>query len=104
MEGIFVRRGSQSHLPDQVRSSASWRSAWTAWPSSSLASSSRRVRAGPAICAADARKRTAELRPVSDAISHAFVRAISFSKAYRAAPQLGHWLGIGFVYGTNPHT
>src|SRR6266550_2361253 len=65
----------------QARKSASWRSAWTAWPSSSFARSSRRVRAAPAAWAADARKRTAEWRSVSDAISQAFAKAISFSNA-----------------------
>src|ERR687888_1517316 len=103
MAGIFARRGTLDP-PVYGRSSATCRSAREASPSSSLANSSRTVRVEGDAWAAEARSRIAVLRSVSAAISHAFVRAISFSKAYRAAPQLGHWLGIDFVSAVYPQT
>src|SRR5437773_844293 len=88
----------------QVRSSSSCRAAWTACPSSSRASSSKTALVRPPEWAADSPKRIANLRPASAAISHAFVRAISFSNAYRAAPQFGQVFGIAFVSAAKPHT
>src|ERR671937_1603708 len=102
MAGIFARRGT---LPTRLRPKLLELPIRPGGlPSSSRASSSRTVRVEGDAWAAEARSRIAVLRSVSAAISHAFVRAISFSKAYRAAPQLGHWLGIDFVSAVYPQT